>query len=131
RLTAFSVLPVEDYPKAARAAELVVVLFGSDGLSFLKEAYPIQYATMDTLLKRIDADSLQKEIDDLAGPEFIRAIRKVMPRYGEVVGAMLKRDNASGQNLLEHVRTIQRGIVDYATKVCGTVDEDEPETVSA
>lgn len=129
RLQAYSVLPALDFPKSARAGELCVVLFGDDGLSFLKEPYPVQFSTMDTLIRRIDADKLQKEIDDLAGPEFLQAIRKVMPRYDAIVTAMLKRDDASGQNLLDHVRAVQRAIVNYATAVCGTVDDDEPETV--
>ena len=41
---------------------------------------------------------------------------------------------ASGQllgDLLEHVRAMQKAIVDYATKVSATVEEDEPETVAA
>lgn len=48
-----------------------------------------------------------------------------------MVKAMLQRDAATGENLLDHVRAVQRAIVDYATKVAATVDEDEPETVTA
>jgi hypothetical protein len=128
RVQSYSVLPVERFPRSARAGELVTVLFGSDGLVFLKEPYPVQLSTMQTLVRRIDADGLQKEIDELAGPEFLQAIREVLPRYDAMVTALLKRDGASGQNLLEHVRAIQRAIVEYATKLCATVDEDEPET---
>jgi len=131
RLQAYAVLPFEDFPRSARADELLLTLFGADGLVFLKDPYPVQLSTMDTLLKRIDEDKLQAEIDALAGPEFLAAIRKVMPRYGTMVKAMLRRDDASGQNLLDHVRAIQRAIVEYATKVCATVEDDEPGTADA
>ena len=130
RLVGYAVLPAADFPKAPRAAELVLTLFGPDGLQFLKDTYPLQFSTMDTLVKRIDEDKLQKEIDELAGAEFLRAIRKVMPRYEIMIRAILKRDGTSGPSLLDHVRAIQRAIVDYATKVSATVDDDEPATAA-
>jgi hypothetical protein len=129
RLSAYSVLPAEQFPRAARAGELVTMLFGDGGLSFLKDPYPVQFSTMDTILKRITEDKLQKEIDELAGPEFVQAIRNVHPRYDTVVHAMLRRDETSGQNLLDHVRAVQRAIVVYATKVCATVEDDEQDTI--
>jgi len=131
RLQAYALLPVKDFPKAARAGELVVKLFGGDGLSFLKEAYPVQLSSMSTLLQRIDEEGLAEEINELAGPEFLQAIRKVLPRYKAMVNAMLKRDEASGQNLLEHVRAVQRAVVVYATKVCATVDDDDEGSIKA
>lgn len=129
RLQALAMLPPDRVPEALRASILLVTLFGTDGLMFLREAYPVQWSTMDTLLKRIDADGLAKELDDLAGPVFLAQIRHVHPRYSAMVQAMLKRDTSSGQNLLDQVRAMQRAIVEYATKVAATVDEDDPETV--
>lgn len=131
RLEASALLPAARYPKASRAAELIAWLFGKDGLNFLKEPYPAQWASMNTILQRIDEEGLQGELDALAGPEFLAQIRHVHPRYDAMVKAMLQRDAATGENLLDHVRAVQRAIVDYATKVAATVDEDEPETVTA
>jgi hypothetical protein len=76
----------------------------------------------------IEEDKLQKDLDELAGPEFLAEVRRVQPLYAAMVKSMLRRTEGSGQNLLEHARTIQRAIVDYATKVSATVDDDEPET---
>jgi hypothetical protein len=129
RLQAYAMLPADRYPLAARAAAILVVLFGAEGLEFLKSAYVAQVATMATILKLIDDDQLQAEIDEIAGAEFLGQIRHVQPRYDAMVKAMLKKDAASGQNLLEHVRAVQRAIVDYATKICATVDEDDEETI--
>ena len=130
RLHAYAVLPAERFPRAPRAGELIVVLFGED-MPFLQAKYPIQFETMDTILKRVDEDKLAKEIDELAGPEFLDQIRHLHPRYSAMVRAMIQRDDRSGHNLLDHVRDMQRAIVNYATKVCATVEDDEPETVEA
>ena len=43
----------------------------------------------------------------------------------------LRRDAASGQNLTERVRSIQNAIVNYASKVVGSVEHDDPETAEA
>lgn len=128
RIQAYSVLPAADFPKAARAGAIGTMLFGAEGLSFLKDPYADQFAGMGALLKQINDEKLQKDIDDVAGPEFLHAIKAVMPRYKAMVQAMLHRDDASGQNLLEHVRAIQRAIVNYSTKICATVEDDDPKT---
>lgn len=125
RLRDFASLPFDRYPRAQRASELVVVLFGADELNFLKTKFTVQYETMDTILKRIGADNLENDINELAGPEFLDQIRHVHPRYEAMVRTMIMREEGSGQNLLEHVRNLQRAVVEYAIKVCGTVDEDD------
>jgi hypothetical protein len=129
RLEAYALLPVKRFPHAARATDLIALLFGAGGLSFLKEKYPAQFAAMDTLLQRIDAEGLADDIDELAGPMFLRQIRAVHPRYDAMVKAMLQREDANGDSLLDHVRAVQRAIVDYATKVVATTDEDDPATI--
>lgn len=105
RLESYALLPIEDHPRAARAGELIFILFGKDGLDFLKHRYVNQLPAMQTLLQRIDDEGLQPDLDDLAGPEFLAAIRKIVPRYDAMVQAMLQRDETSGVNLLEHVET--------------------------
>lgn len=131
RLQAYALLPVSRYPGAARAAELVVVLFGADGLEFLKHPYPEQLAAMGSVLERVDDEALAKEIDQLAGKEFLAQARHVQPRYDEMVKLMLQRDEDTGENLLDHVRAMQSAIVTYANKVTALADDDEPETVEA
>ena len=132
RLVSYGELPLHIAPRAPRAREIVDQLFSSGGLGFLKEKYPEQRTAMASLLKRIKDEDLASDIDELAGPEFLKALRDVQPRYDAMVTAMLSK--SSGQNtpnLLLHKGAIQTAIVDYATKICATVDRDESETVEA
>jgi hypothetical protein len=78
--------------------------------------------------KRIDDEGLAAEIDTFAGPEFLRHIRNVHPRYETMVQNSLQRELPQ-TSLLEHVRLIQRAVVAYATRVCGTVDNDNDATI--
>lgn len=129
RLQAYALLPVDRYPLAPRAGELVVLLFGDEGLDFLKSAYPEQSASMASVLDRIDGEKLAKEIEGLAGKEFVAQVRHVQPRYDAMVKAMLQRDETTGENLLDQVRAMQGAIVMYATKVAATADEDDLDSI--
>jgi hypothetical protein len=131
RLRAYSMLPIERFPLAKRASELDTLLFGMEGLEFLKDDYFSQNATMGVILKQINDHKMQKDIDMIAGPEFLQQIRDVMLRYQSMVNDKLRRDNTSGPNLTEHVRALQAAIVEYATKVAAMVDDDEPESIRA
>jgi hypothetical protein len=130
RLEAYASLPEGPYPRAARAGELLTSLFGGDGLKFLQLRYTEQLSTADAVLSRIDSDGLQKDINAIAGSEFLEHIRTTHAAYGKMVKAMLSRENKGDVNLLEHVRGMGRAIVDFATKVCGIVDDDDPSTVA-
>jgi hypothetical protein len=125
RLQALAMLDGESFPRAARAAELDHKLF-SGGMEFLKADFPTQSVKMSAILKRIDADDLAKDVDDLAGKEFLEEIRDVQPRYEAMVTERLRRDEATGQNLLDTTRGLQKAISDYAQKVLGNADADDP-----
>lgn len=127
RIQAMAMLNAKKYPRAKRASEIETLLF-AEGTEFLKAEYASQRTTMGSILHRIDADNLQKDIDDIAGKEFLQAIRDVQPRYEAMVKERLRRDKATGQNLSDNVREIQAAIVNYASKVIGTIEHDEPET---
>lgn len=131
RLLGYAELPVAKYPDARRAAELVTILFGPDGLSFLKEAFPVQWSTADTILKRIDREGLEKDIDRIAGKVFLDNVRAQHEQYGAMVQGILLREQAEGVNLADHVRAMGRAIVDYATKICASVDEDDESSIAA
>lgn len=118
------------YPKARLAAELDAKLF-AQGTEFLKAEYASQSSSMAVLLQRIDDDKLEKDINSVVGPDFLTAIRDVQPRYEAMVKERLRRDTASGQNLTERVRTIQNAIVNYASKVVGSVEHDDPATAES
>ncbi|WP_437574500.1 hypothetical protein [Sorangium sp. So ce887] len=129
RLVATSMLPAERYPQARRAGELVKELFGDDGLSFLTAEYSVQNTVMASIVEHIQEADLQPEIDAIAGPEFLEQIGNVLPRYNAMVRDRLQKETAATSNLTTVVRAIQSAIVNYATKVAGMVDEDEPATI--
>jgi hypothetical protein len=130
RLQAMAMLSVDRFPKAKRAAELDALLFAG-GTEFLKAEYDSQSASMAAILKRIDDDGLRKDLDALAGPEFLQAIRDVQPRYETMVSERLRRDKAAGQNLSETTRGLQAAIVNYAGKLIGTIEHDDLGTAEA
>jgi hypothetical protein len=129
-LQAKSMLRPDLYPKAKLAAELDAKLF-AQGTEFLKAEYASQSSSMGVLLQMIEDDKLDKDINAVVGPDFLTAIRDVQPRYEAMVKERLRRDTASGQNLTERVRTIQNAIVNYASKVLGSIEHDEPATAEA
>lgn len=130
RLEAYSTLPVALYPRAAKAAELLAKLFGPTSKpAFLRDVYAMQWTAMAAVLKRIDDDGMQRDIDDLIGPEFLSEAKRIQPLYGAMVKGVLTREDGFGQNLATHTRAMQRAIVDYAIKMCATIDEDDPATV--
>lgn len=130
RISAMAMLAPDKYPRAKRAAELERLLF-AEGTEFLKGNYDAQSTAMAALLQRIADDALSADIDDIAGPEFLKAAKEVQPRYETMVSERLRRDGASGQNLAEIVRGLQAAIVNYATKIVGTIEHDDADTAEA
>jgi len=84
---------------------------------------------MATILRTITEEGLEKEVNEIIGPELLTAVREVQPRYEAMVDERLRRDKASGQNLFETIRAIQAAIVNYAGKVIGAIEHDDPATV--
>ena len=125
-----SMLRHDLYPKAKLAAALDAKLF-AQGTEFLKAEYASQSSSMAVLLQMIDHDKMERDLNSVVGPDFLTAIRHVQPRYEAMVKERLRRDTASGQNLTERVRTIQNAIVNYASKVVGSVEHDDPATAEA
>lgn len=125
RLYHFSLLPKNEYPDASRAAELVSSLFGDDGLSFLKEKYPVQWAVADTVLKRIDDEQLHNDINRIAGSEFLENVRKRHVEYGAMVQRLLTKGSGESVNLSHEVHALGRAIVAYATQICASADDDD------
>jgi hypothetical protein len=130
RIEAMAMLNPSITSRATRAAELRASLF-AEGTEFLKEEYASQRTSMGALLKRIDDEKLEKDIDAVAGKEFLQAVRSVQPRYDAMVNERLRRDQGTGTNLADSVRAIQAAIVNYAAKVIGTIEHDDPSTVEA
>lgn len=125
RLTAYASLPVKEFPDAKRAGELIIILFGENGLSFLKDTYPVQWGTADTILLRIQKEGLQADIDRIAGPEFLKNVRDRHVAYSAMVKRYLSRNSSATVNLSDELRTLGRAIVAYATQVCAFATDHE------
>lgn len=125
RLSAYGTLPVEEYPDAKRANEIVTLLFNDQGLSFLTEAYPVQWTIADTILKRIVDEKLEADINRIAGSEFLDNIRKRHNKYGAMVQSILIKAEGNHVDLGAEVRILGNAIVAYATKVCAHVEDDD------
>jgi len=131
RLENYALLAATIYPDAIRAAEIVTSLFGESGLLFLTQKYPEQHAIAESILRRIDSESMAADIDRLAGKEFLENVRVQHILYGKMVGTLLQRENALAEDLAEHVRAMGQELVEYATKVLASVDRDDPVTIKA
>lgn len=125
-LDALARLP-EKYERAKKAKWLLATLF-PEGTAFLKLSYGAQAVRMDVILKRIDKENLGKTLDAVLGPELLQEVRAIQPRYEAMVKRRLK-EMGPASNLMDHVRAIQRVIVEYATAVASTVDSDDPASV--
>lgn len=132
RLHGFSLLRPAEFPDASRASQLLIQLFGEAGLSFVKESYPVQWTTADTILKRIDEDQLAPDIDRIAGPEFLAHIRKRHAEYGDMVKRLLNKNSGDSVNLSKELRGLGQAMVGYALQVCTAVDgdNDDPEMIA-
>jgi hypothetical protein len=122
-------LPGDRYPRAVRAAQLREKLFPS-GLGFLKLSFDDEWAHSDTLLKRIDADGMASQIDELIGTEPLGEVRRAHQRYGEVLGKT-KGMPAADVDARGLLRKLTESIRLYALRVVASVDPERPETLAS
>jgi hypothetical protein len=131
RLDGYAALPADTHPRAARAAELIRVLF-PDGMEFLKLPWDAQWAACDEVVKRIDEDALAADIDELAGEAFLAEVRSAQAHYGDALGITKPEAPAEAADpLLDPLRELLRAIGDYTLQVVASVDRDRPETIAA
>lgn len=128
RLEHYALLPGDRYPRAARAVELMQRL--SPGLNeALGQPYVEQAASMDTLLKLIDDDGLASELSALCGAEFLDHVRDCQARYVAMVQRRLTTPSSNSESLQSYMRALGRAIVEYATRVAASVDEDDADSL--
>lgn len=128
RLEHYSLLPVDRFPKAARAQALWAML--APGLNeALNQPYTEQSASMDSVLKRIDDEGLTAELSTLCGPEFLDHARTCQGQYRAMVQRRLQAPGPS-DSVPSHIKALGRAISEYATRVAASVDEEDPDTLS-
>ena len=125
RLDTLANLPHDQYPRAKRAAFLRDSLF-PDGLVFLTREYAVQWAEADKRVRRIKDEGLQKEIDDLCGPECLAEIKRTHAEYAHMVGvATTSTAPAALPSVSEPLRALHRAITAYSLQLVALYLESE------
>jgi hypothetical protein len=118
RVSCYAELPQDKYPKAARAQALLARIFG-EGLAFLNLPYDQEWAHGQALLETMDREGLAKELEELAGPEFVAEVRDAQKAFGAVLkqlGQEKMKERVLVANLLKE---IARAVSVYAVQVIG------------
>jgi hypothetical protein len=130
RLDAYASLDPEQVPRAKRAAELVELVY-PDGLSFLQLPFNEQHAECDRRLRQIDDEGLDRDIDAIAGKEFLVEVRRTHVLYGEALG-ITKSEKAPAEEttIAEHLRTLSQAMNAYTLAVLTLIEDDDPSSVT-
>ena len=124
RLSSYAYLPVDTWPKAERAAELVTLLF-REGLTFLRLPFAAQWAEQERRLTIVDKLGLASELDDLCGPEFLAEIRRTHTLYGQVLGITAPTETPLVAKVGEPLRDLQRVIGQYMRKLAAMAEDSD------
>jgi len=129
RVDAYSWLPQSEYPLATRAAELHQLMFPR-GLTFLTLPYPEEWAEGEKLLRTIEENNLEADLNKIAGPEFLTEVRAAHHVYGAALGVTRATEAPVDVSLAAPLRTVQRAIVNYAVKLVAMADEEDESTMT-
>lgn len=113
--------------RARRAGEHLRLLF-PQGLQFTKASFAVQDAAMRRMVTEMKEPALAASLDELVGPEFIKAFKKVTKQYSKMVKAM-GHATAASVDMRTIVTEMQTVIVQHASKVLGELEDDDPESV--
>lgn len=116
RIQDYAGLPADRFPLAERAQALLDTLF-PDGLAFLTTDFSSQWSETEKKLQRIDEEKLAKDIDQIAGPEFLAEVRRIQTLYGEAIGATRARGKAEIPSLVKPLRDVSSAITGYAIQL--------------
>jgi hypothetical protein len=130
RIESYSLLPVAEYPRAARARELLDTISPKDR-EWLKLVYQAEWAESAKRLKRIDEEGLTKDVNELAGPEFLAEVHAAHTAYGIAIGVTQAAHEPLEVNLAEPLRALSRSIGRYGLAVAAMVDDNEASVVAA
>jgi hypothetical protein len=120
------------YPNMAKAAEIYEAVFG-EGTDFLRKPFKEEWALSDLRLGRIERGDLAKEIDALAGPEYLAEVKRCQKQYGEVLGMTQARQSEPGEKRVsarEAMRRLNEAASEYVFQVLATVNPKKPETIA-
>jgi hypothetical protein len=129
-LLAWTRLPLT-IPESFTARRLFEALF-PEGLAFTQLPYKLEWQEAEDRLKRIERDGLEREIANLGGAVFLRALREAHVAYTEALGmgsfrpAPPRYEIPKKKSLEATVAALRR----YVLRVLGQVDEAEPDTAA-
>jgi hypothetical protein len=128
RLSAYSALPRDRYPRAERAAALLTSLKLTER-SWLTIDYHEQWAEGDKRLKRVAAESLRPELVELSGEDFVAEVERTHKEYGDALGITANNgpESAEVADLSTLLRDTGRAIADYAVQLLAMHDPDDAE----
>lgn len=117
--------PLDEHPEKQAAATEVVKLLFPDGLNFLKLPYVAEHAESQRRLDVIEERGLQATIDDLAGREFLAAVKEAHRAYGEALGITrgVKAEPAQPAALNEPLRQLTDAIAAYNIQLLAHVHD--------
>lgn len=118
-------------PEQAIATRLDAMLFGEGGLAFTSLRYVEQRAEMHDRLDALAADGLVDALTRIVGDACMKNLRAAVKDYDVMVLALLREVGTDDTQLNPLVREVQKLVVDYARFISATVDDEDPETVSA
>ncbi|MEP7124574.1 MAG: hypothetical protein ABJE95_26840 [Byssovorax sp.] len=124
RLVSYSRLPTDTHPRAARAGELVEIISPGDR-EWLKLAYDAEWAQSEKRLGWITDQGLTKDINELAGPEFLVEVQAAHVAYGVALAVTVAAPVALDVTLAEPLRTLSRSIGRYGLALVTMAGDDE------
>jgi hypothetical protein len=123
RLQAYARLPADKFPGAARAQELVDTL-SPGGREWLTFVYEAEWAESDKRLGWIQKQGLAKELNELAGPEFLTEVKAAHAEYGVALGVTAPAPELLTVNLAEPLQALARSIGRYSLAVVTMAGDD-------
>jgi hypothetical protein len=130
RLAAYAWLPADDFPKAARARELIEALSPKER-EWLKLPLTAEWSESEKRLNRIDREGLAADINALAGPEFLVEVRRAHEAFGTALRVTQPPLEATNVDLAEPLRALARAIARYSLVIASTVDHDPTSLAAA
>lgn len=123
RVESYSFLPVATFPRATRARELLDIICPIDR-TWLKLIYEAEWAESTKRLGWIEEQGLAKDINELAGPEFLSEVKTAHAEYGIALGVTVVAPVALATNLAEPLRALSRSIGRYTLSVITMAGDD-------
>lgn len=120
---------LEGRARADRAHVLLEQLFGEQGLQPFRLPFHEQSERTAAMVRLIEEDELQAELEELVGSALVRTVIGVQPLYETMVLDRLSTPGDKLAGLREVQKQLRWRINNYNTAVLGMLDDDEPESL--